>query len=152
MVLHKELAFWFAHKIEGVADDAHLYYKQEFCREWHSILGAPPEDYEEHVAWMKEIADAPETLQDAEALAPGGIVIYETFAKGNERFGKPSNPDFLLNENELLSAFLGRLKIIAYEDVVVEHPRPAAVQRLCGQAPPSGGLCQAEGCSISSSL
>jgi SAM-dependent methyltransferase len=71
----------------------------------------------------------------AEALSPGGILIYETFAKGNERFGKPRNPAFLLDENELLSAFLGKLKIIAYEDVVVEQPRPAAVQRLCAQAP-----------------
>jgi SAM-dependent methyltransferase len=71
----------------------------------------------------------------AAALSPGGVLIYETFARGNERFGKPSNPDFLLEEGELLSAFLGRLKILAYEDVVVEEPRPAAVQRLCAQAP-----------------
>jgi SAM-dependent methyltransferase len=71
----------------------------------------------------------------AAALAPGGVLIYETFALGNERFGKPSNPDFLLQEGELLRAYLGRLKIVAYEDVVVGTPRPAAVQRLCGQAP-----------------
>ncbi|GAB4373503.1 MAG: class I SAM-dependent methyltransferase [Kiloniellaceae bacterium] len=70
----------------------------------------------------------------AAALAPGGVLIYETFAKGNERFGKPSNPAFLLDEGELLRAFQGRLKVIAYEDVVVEVPRPAAVQRLCAQA------------------
>lgn len=70
----------------------------------------------------------------AAALAPAGVLIYETFARGNERFGKPSNPAFLLEEGELLSAFLGRLKIVAYEDVVVEEPRPAAVQRLCAQA------------------
>jgi len=69
------------------------------------------------------------------ALAPGGILIYETFAKGNERFGKPSNPDFLLDPGELLAAFSGRLKVIAYEDVIVEEPRPAAVQRICAQAP-----------------
>ena len=71
----------------------------------------------------------------ATALEPGGILIYETFAKGNERFGKPSNPAFLLDEGELLAAFFGRLKIIAYEDTVLETPRPAAVQRLCAQAP-----------------
>ncbi|MCH8315358.1 MAG: hypothetical protein IIA64_05240 [Planctomycetes bacterium] len=40
--LHKELAFWFSHKIEGVADDAHFYYKTELAREWHYVLGAPP--------------------------------------------------------------------------------------------------------------
>ncbi len=70
----------------------------------------------------------------AAALAPGGVLLYETFAKGNERFGKPSNPAFLLDEGELLRAFQDRLKIIAYEDVMVEEPRPAAVQRLCAQA------------------
>ncbi len=74
----------------------------------------------------------------AAALAPGGVLIYETFAKGNERFGKPSNPDFLLDPGELLAAFMGRLRIVAYEDVTVEAPRPAAVQRLCAQAPLEG--------------
>lgn len=69
------------------------------------------------------------------ALAPGGLVIYETFARGNERFGKPSNPDFLLQPGELLRAFMERLRIIAYEDVIVEQPRPAAVQRICALAP-----------------
>ncbi|HMA13860.1 MAG TPA: class I SAM-dependent methyltransferase [Kiloniellaceae bacterium] len=73
----------------------------------------------------------------AAALAPGGVLIYETFARGNERFGKPSNPAFLLAEGELLRAFGGRLKIIAYEDVTVEEPRPAAVQRICAQRPGS---------------
>lgn len=71
----------------------------------------------------------------AAALAPGGVLIYETFAKGNERFGKPSNPDFLLDPGELLTVFIGRLRIVAFEDVIVEEPRPAAVQRLCAQAP-----------------
>ena len=71
----------------------------------------------------------------AAALAPGWVLLYETFARGNERFGKPSNPDFLLEEGELLRAFLGRLKVIAYEDVILERPRAAAMQRLCAQAP-----------------
>ena len=71
----------------------------------------------------------------ADALAPGGVLIYETFARGNERFGKPSNPDFLLAPGELLRAYMDRLRIIAYEDVVVETPRPAALQRLCAVAP-----------------
>jgi len=70
----------------------------------------------------------------AAALAPGGVLIYETFAKGNERFGKPSNPDFLLDRGELLAAFADRLTIVAYEDVTVDEPRPAAMQRLCAQA------------------
>ena len=69
-----------------------------------------------------------------EAVAPGGCLIYETFAQGNERFGKPSNPDFLLAPGELLEATHGRLRVLAYEDLVVEDPRPAAVQRICALA------------------
>ncbi|MEO7743379.1 MAG: class I SAM-dependent methyltransferase [Usitatibacter sp.] len=73
----------------------------------------------------------------ADSLEHGGILIYETFARGNERFGKPSNPAFLLAPGELLEAFRARLHIIAYEDLVVDDPRPAAVQRLCARLPPA---------------
>jgi SAM-dependent methyltransferase len=65
------------------------------------------------------------------ALAPGGALIYETFAVGNERFGKPSNAAFLLRTGELLGVAQGILKVVAYEDVQVVEPRPAMVQRLC---------------------
>lgn len=66
-----------------------------------------------------------------EALKPGGALIYETFAKGNERFGRPRNPDHLLDPGELLEAVRGRLRVLAYEDLTVDEPRPAAVQRIC---------------------
>jgi SAM-dependent methyltransferase len=70
--------------------------------------------------------------QIATALAPDGVLIYETFARGNEIFGKPSNPDFLLNPGELLElAARGGLRVVAYEDGVVTQPKPARVQRLC---------------------
>ena len=66
------------------------------------------------------------------ALAPDGVLIYETFAIGNERFGRPSNPDFLLRHGELLEmAAEGGLRVLAYEDLEVGEPRPACVQRLC---------------------
>ena len=68
-----------------------------------------------------------------ESLEPGGLLVYETFALGNERFGKPSNPDFLLKPGELLEAVRGKLRVVAYEDLVVEAPRPAALQRLCAR-------------------
>lgn len=71
-----------------------------------------------------------------EAVAPAGVLIYETFAAGNERFGRPSNPDFLLKPGELLEAVRGALRVIAYEDLVVTAPRPAAVQRICAQRAP----------------
>ena len=68
-----------------------------------------------------------------DALAPGGLLVYETFARGNERFGKPSNPAFLLAAGELLEAVRGRLRVLAYEDRVEDHPRPAAVQRIAAR-------------------
>jgi SAM-dependent methyltransferase len=65
------------------------------------------------------------------AVDDGGVLIYETFAAGNERFGRPSNPDFLLRPGELLEAVRGTLRVVAFEDGRVETPRPAAVQRIC---------------------
>nr|WP_096673101.1 class I SAM-dependent methyltransferase [Polynucleobacter meluiroseus] len=65
-------------------------------------------------------------------LMDGGILIYETFAEGNGAFGKPSNPNFLLNTGELLAlAARHHLKVIAYEDIYQEQPKPAMIQRLC---------------------
>ena len=68
-----------------------------------------------------------------ESLVAGGVLVYETFARGNERFGKPSNPAFLLAPGELLEAVHGHLRVLGYEDLVIEVPRPAAVQRICAR-------------------
>lgn len=68
-------------------------------------------------------------------LAPGGVLIYETFAAGNEKYGRPGNPGFLLQTGELLELARGRLKVIAYEDVYTSEPRKAMVQRLCAVNP-----------------
>ncbi len=74
--------------------------------------------------------------QLAASLAPDGLLIYETFAVGNEAFGKPSNPAFLLAPGELLDlAAAGGLRVLAYEDGRVARPKPAMVQRLCAAAP-----------------
>jgi len=69
------------------------------------------------------------------ALAPGGVLLYETFAAGNERFGKPNNPDFLLRPGELKQAVAGRLAVIAFEEVELGAPRPAVMQRIAARAP-----------------
>lgn len=66
-------------------------------------------------------------------LKPGGILIYETFMTGNERYGKPSNPDFLLLPNELLETYSPLLSIIAFEQGEVKMPRPAVMQRICAK-------------------
>ena len=64
------------------------------------------------------------------SLEEGGILLYETFMLGNERFGRPSNPAYLLRPGELLEAFKG-LSVLAFEQGCVERPTPAVVQRLC---------------------
>lgn len=68
-----------------------------------------------------------------DSLAPGGVLIYETFAAGNGQFGKPSNPDFLLAPGELLRFAQAHpsLRVLAYEDGYIDQPRPAMVQRIC---------------------
>ena len=65
-------------------------------------------------------------------LSEGGVLLYETFADGNAAFGKPANPNFLLNSGELLAlAQRSGLKVIAYEDIYLDQPKPAMVQRIC---------------------
>ena len=65
------------------------------------------------------------------ALGEDGVLIYETFAVGNERYGRPTNPAYLLKPGELLEIVRGRLRVIAYEDLPVSEPKPAMVQRIC---------------------
>lgn len=67
----------------------------------------------------------------AALLGPGGLLVYETFMQGNERFGKPSNPDFLLRPHELADWARGWGRILAFEQGEVGRPTPAVVQRLC---------------------
>jgi SAM-dependent methyltransferase len=77
--------------------------------------------------------------QIAAAVAPGGVLIYETFALGNASVGKPGNPDFLLRPGELLDLVRPALRVVAYEDGYVDAPKPAFVQRLCAvrESPPA---------------
>ncbi|MBU3729577.1 MAG: hypothetical protein FGM37_10085, partial [Phycisphaerales bacterium] len=70
LILHKELAFWFAHKLDGVSDDAHLHYKREFAKEWHYLLGTPPPSVEERLAWLGAVADAPDSMEELERRVP----------------------------------------------------------------------------------
>lgn len=66
-----------------------------------------------------------------DSVGPHGVLLYETFAQGNEALGRPSNPDFLLRPGELLELARGELQVVAYEHGRQEHPRPAIKQRLC---------------------
>ncbi len=72
------------------------------------------------------------------SVAPGGVLLYETFAAGNETVGKPSRPDFLLQPGELLRACAG-LRVVGYEDGFLDHParyvqRIAALREVPGTA------------------
>jgi SAM-dependent methyltransferase len=69
-----------------------------------------------------------------EAVEPGGTLIYETFAIGNEAYGKPSNPDFLLREGELLDWF-GDWTVVGFEQSRTTTPKPAVIQHICAVKP-----------------
>ncbi|MDB5884936.1 MAG: methyltransferase type 11 [Polaromonas sp.] len=86
------------------------------------------------------------TLLDS--LAPGGVLIYETFTQGNETVGKPSRPEFLLHTGELLK-ICGQLRVVAFEDGFLEEStgkaprfvqRIAAVRALENRAGPGDAL------------
>jgi SAM-dependent methyltransferase len=72
----------------------------------------------------------------AESLEEGGVLIYETFMIGNEKYGRPSNPQFLLRPGELLEAF-ATLTPVGFEQGRVERPKPAMIQRLCALRGPA---------------
>lgn len=72
------------------------------------------------------------------SLAPNGVLIYETFAVGHEKFGRPRNPDYLLRPNELRDVFSGLLDVVEFEQAVELSPVPAVRQRICAMRPPSG--------------
>ncbi|MDQ1303878.1 MAG: hypothetical protein QG595_1861 [Pseudomonadota bacterium] len=72
-----------------------------------------------HFAWLTD------------TLLPGGVLLMETFAQGNEAYGRPRSPDHLLAPGELLAACSPRLQVVAYEHGLERLPRPAIRQRIC---------------------
>ena len=68
-----------------------------------------------------------------QAVEPGGVLIYDTFAVGQERYGRPRNPDHLLRDGELLEIVRGRLQVRAYE--MGETDGPAVRQRIAAVQP-----------------
>ena len=68
-----------------------------------------------------------------EAVAPGGLLLYDTFAIGNEAFGRPRNPEFLLRPGELPAAVEGELVVLDYFHGRIESPEPAIRQQICAR-------------------
>ena len=64
------------------------------------------------------------------AVEPGGLLIYETFALGNEQYGRPSSAGFLLQPGELLDMVQGEFEVLAYESGYIDLPKPAMIQRI----------------------
>ena len=74
------------------------------------------------------------TLLDA--IEPGGVLLYQTFMAGNERFGRPTNPTYLLRDGELLELVHGRFSVTAYEARLISDavaPRMAMIQRVAAR-------------------
>jgi SAM-dependent methyltransferase len=70
------------------------------------------------------------------AVSDDGVLIYETFARGNEAYGRPSNPEHLLRAGELLASVAGRLAVVAFEEgLVADGGRTAVVQRIAAVGP-----------------
>tara|TARA_B100001142_G_scaffold298109_1_gene321031 strand:+ start:625 stop:1176 length:552 start_codon:yes stop_codon:yes gene_type:complete len=65
------------------------------------------------------------------SLSDGGVLIYQTFMVGNEAYGRPRNPKFLLKRNELSDVFDKKLDVIAFEQGYTESPKPAVIQSIC---------------------
>lgn len=70
-----------------------------------------------------------------DAVAPGGVLLYETFARGNEVYGHPAREAYLLEEGELLRTVDGVLSVRAYEHGYDEVPKPGVRQRICAVRP-----------------
>jgi SAM-dependent methyltransferase len=82
------------------------------------------------------------------ALAPGGLLVYETFAAGNAAFGRPSNPDYLLRPRELLDAFGADMRLLGFEDGFTTQPKPAMVQRIAARNGAVAAVLAAEKCHL----
>lgn len=93
--------------------------KQPFTGEQFAAVIISNYLHRPHFAWL------------ADSLLPGGVLLMDTFARGNEAYGHPRNPDFLLAPGELLSVFSTRLQIVAYEHGLERLPKPAVRQRIC---------------------
>lgn len=151
LVLHKELAFWYAHKIEGNSDDAHLFYKREFTREWHFMLGEPPETLEDRIAWLRAIEDAPGSLPLLLELEPRCIEVRDRLLSSVAPLAEQAgvnlelDSDFLLEygiwdairQNPTGAALLG-----IDDQVTAERPMAKALEEIAADPNLRGPLDQ----------
>ncbi len=136
--LNKELGFWFAHKVDGVSDDAHLFYKRELAKEWQFLLGIPPYDAAEREKWMRYIAEAPDTLEELVARDPQVQVVIDRLTSGlsgfDKRFAFRLDRDFLLRYGRWLAVKQSPTAQILQMDATFKANDPiyAAMDSVCG--------------------
>lgn len=101
LLLYKELGWYFAHKVDGVSDDANLHYKRELAHEWHLLLGAPPYEQVDRAAWMQDIADSPSTYDELVAKYPEVRTLVDRLTDALKGFDRRNqfklDREFLLN-------------------------------------------------------
>ena len=127
MVLHKELSFFFMHKLNGNSDDAHLYYKRKLAQRWHNILGEPPESWNDRTLWIKEIADAPRTTTDAIRTLP---ILKELIANIEKN---SLDYETIPVDEETLLAQIAQLQSIQQHSMVASAT--GLVEKLRSQSP-----------------
>lgn len=93
----------------------------------------PLEGVEADVVVVSNYLYRPHLARVGDLVRVGGILIYETFGVGNEAFGKPSNPDFLLQDGELEICFASRFDTLDQFFGSVSEPKPAIRGRYCGR-------------------
>ncbi len=114
ILLHKELAWIFLHKMQGYTDDAHKYYKQMHAREWTIVLGTPPKVplgqtlktdtlRDMYVDWLRQIAGAHDTLDEFYAAYPEGRELVQRI---RTEVGVDLD-ERLLTAHELLKSYTG---------------------------------------------
>ncbi len=77
-----------------------------------------------------------------QALAPGGVLVYETFAAGHEQLGRPRRPAFLLQPGELLELTRDELHVVAFEQGRIDGEAPRIVQRITAVRGPTSQTCR----------
>ena len=115
LLLHKELAYIFNHKVQGYMDDANWYYKRQIALEWTSVLGEPPKPdprmkerdqaIRRYVEWLRPIADAPDNPAELTQREPAARAVIDRLREVSENVGRGGvNAPFILMSHALCRA------------------------------------------------
>ncbi len=119
--------------VSGVTDLAHKPSAELIERDLEDGSGWPLEGRVFDAVVVANYLHRPLFTYILAAVAPGGLLIYETFAVGNEKLGRPRKAEYLLRRGELVELLEPSFQVIAFEDVELELPRAAVVQRIAAR-------------------